>query len=216
MNNRRWLVAAGSAILLLAGCDRSDTPAKQSSSTDKAVTVAPQTQPAQFAQAGPIANAPATQPAATQPRKSSLEIVENYVVRAYEFPRARLHINRGDKTAVLYSDDPRNAIEPGYSGNSFYLVVPLDDAALERLNGYAWQFKSTSSEHHDSADGVFLDGQHFHLQPSNIIVAFRGEGPKLEVGLNGSFFKFDSTDTSRPGNLVNLNGILSASVDAGK
>lgn len=217
MNSTRWLITTASMGLLLIGCDRQSARTGQSRPRDVSVAVVPQTQPSAPATA-PNAGAlpPATHPAAAQPVVARLDISENYVVHAFEFPRARLHIDKDQKTAVLYSDDPKNAIDANYSGNSFYLVVPLDDEALEKLDGYVWRFKSGTSEARDSADGIFLDGQHFHLQPSDIIVAFRAKGRDMQVGISGNFFKFDTSDRVRVGTLVSVKGIVDATVDSGK
>lgn len=220
MNNRRWVLAAAVTGLLLAGCDR----------TEQSSTTGPATQPSQKQQvasttdvaattADPGKADPATKPAAL-PEISTLLIRETDASDdpgiLYEFPRARLHINREDKTVVLYTDDPKTAIDPGYSGNSYYLAIPLEGDESLKLDGYHWQFRASGSEHQDSTDGIFRNGQRYHYQPSDVTIWFRGEGPTVQVAVIGDFLKFDTQQSNHVGVLVHVNGVVPAKLDSGK
>ena len=71
-------------------------------------------------------------------------------ISSFDFPRAKLRIDRDQKTAILYSDDPKTAIDSKYKGNGYYLIVQLTDDVLQHLNGYQWHFKAPSSEYQGS------------------------------------------------------------------
>ncbi|MDB5329665.1 MAG: hypothetical protein JWP03_816 [Phycisphaerales bacterium] len=221
MNSRRWVLAAAVSSLLLAGCDEP----KQSTST------APATQPSQVQQ---VAVAPDLAKGTTAPAKADpttkpapLPEISTLLVREtgaaddpgilYEFPRARLHINREDKTAVLYTDDPKTAINRDYSGNSYYLVIPLEGEDA-KLDGYQWHFRAAGSEHQDSTDGLFRGGQRFHYQPSDVTIAFQGDGPTLKVAVIGEFSRFDmqQQQDAHVGVPVFVRGIVSATIDNAK
>ncbi|HEX3357887.1 MAG TPA: hypothetical protein VHS31_13025 [Tepidisphaeraceae bacterium] len=145
-----------------------------------------------------LADAATTTPVNTPPVQPVIaETVFQVDGVLYHFPRARVHLDQNANTAVLYSDDPKSAIEPGYVGNSFYLVIPLDKAKPLQLDHYQWDYRSGSgSERRDSTDGIFLNGQRYHLQPQDVHVAFLGNGPAVKFWLWGQFEKFDAAQSS--------------------
>ncbi len=64
-----------------------------------------------------------------------------------------------------------------------------------------------------------MDGQHYHLQPGDIHVAFKGDGPTVSFALWGQFVKFDTSSggNSRLGyDVMVQSGLQKAAVDAGK
>src|SRR2546430_13235265 len=148
-------------IALAVGCDRAQTagPATQPNGT-------PQTSSARIAAVNPPATAPAE-------RAPSIVLVDQ---KPYTFPPAILQIrNRdGQLSAVLMSDDPKDAIDDNYHGNSFYLEMPLEIAELKDLPTYVYRFVSPSSDRTDSPNGIFLDGNRLQLQPQQIQVKFDG------------------------------------------
>src|SRR5438552_3235994 len=107
------------------------------------------------------ANPPSTAPAERAP---SVVLIDQ---KPYTFPPAILQIrNRdGQLSAVLMSDDPRDAIDDNYHGNSFYLEMPLEITELKDLPTYVYRFVSPSSDRTDSPNGIFLDGNRLQLQP---------------------------------------------------
>ncbi|MDB5291603.1 MAG: hypothetical protein JWL69_2844 [Phycisphaerales bacterium] len=216
MIDKRWVLSAVVAGLAIVGCDQGDQSAKS----------VPATQPSQTPQVASSDDpATATAPKADPTTKPALPEISTLAVKEtgspddpgilYEFPRARLHINREDKTATLYTDDPKTAINPSYSGNSYYLVIPLegDDS---QLDGYQWHFRAVGSTHLDSTDGIFRNGQRYHYQPTDITVAFKGSGPTISVAVVGEFSKFDLQQSSEVSVPVMVRGIVSATVDSGK
>ncbi|HWE01190.1 MAG TPA: hypothetical protein VG326_02180 [Tepidisphaeraceae bacterium] len=219
-----WILSAALGASLLCGCgDPKESASTSDASADHTASV-PATQPVPVADAATSATA-AMKPPATQPVvvTSTFRLFErgtpDDLGMLYEFPRARLHINQSDNTAVLYSDDPKAAIKPTYGGNSYYMVIPLDKDQPLRLDGYQWQFKSGSiDDHRDSADGIFIDGQRYHLQASDVTVAFQGQGQEVKVAVIGQFSKFDTmANQAQPiGSAVFLKGIVVAKVDSEK
>ena len=216
------------AALVVWGCGCDEPKGAHSPPTGQqtqAVPAAPRladaiADPAPRPAAAMAAPLPTTRPAAVA--ISSFRIFDSqaggYGV-LYEFPRARLHLNPSDNTAILYSDDPKAAIKPGYSGNSYYMVIPLNKDQPQKLDDYQWQFRSASiDEHQDTNEGIFLEGQRFHLAPSDVTIAFQGEGPSVKVAVIGTFAKFDNgaKEVDRMGVPVGVKGIIEAIVDTDK
>src|SRR5690348_1355066 len=56
------------------------------------------------------------------------------------FPLAKLRIDRkGSRViALLFSDDPKDAIKSNYDGNSFYIEMPLDADDVDDLSSAVW------------------------------------------------------------------------------
>jgi len=213
MVGKHWMWIAAVAGPMLIGCDRfKDSAAKTDAGESQGATTAttPASQTTTGAHPG-TQSSPATQP--TDEPTRSLSISDGSISKSYDFPRARIRIDRDEKTAVVYSDDPKTAITPAHAGNSYYLVIPLTDESIQKLDGYQWHFKSPTSEHQESAGGVFLEGQRYHLQPSEVVAEFHGEGPIIHIGLDGDFFKFDTAEDASQGTLVHVKGMLSARVD---
>src|SRR2546429_3985063 len=136
---------------LLVGCAR-------------AQTAGPATQPAGNPQASSARMVPANPPAtAPSERAPSVVLIDQ---KPYTFPPAILQVrNRdGQLSAVLMSDDPKDAIDDNYRGNSFYLEMPLEITELKDLPTYVYRFVSPSSDRTDSPNGIFLDGNRLQLQ----------------------------------------------------
>lgn len=213
---REFWILAWTAGALLAGCDRrstsvnSNAPAPQSSAT-AADNGVPQTAPANIDSAdAKVASAVTTMPATV-----SFTVHEGADDRLFEFPRARLRITKeGDKcAAVLYSDDPKTAINPDYTGNSFFLRMKLDVEDPQNLTGVDWRFKALNSDHDETGDGIFLNGTRIHLQPSDILVTFDGGGKSVQVVVAGQFLKFDNNDSNRLPIFVGVRGEFPATVE---
>jgi len=162
-------MAVGAAGLLALGCERRRP--------------APATRPA--------TQAAATRPA-TQPSLCRL-LINGQVL---EFPRARLRlVHTQPKVMVrLFSDDPRQAIDRDYHGNSFYFEMELDTTDPADIGQMVWGFEAASSERMDSSNGVFLDGGRQHLQPFRAQIAFEPAGPGLLMHVRGTFLLFRSRD----------------------
>ena len=167
----------------------------------------PQSEPAQAVPA----TLPTTEPA-TQPLATALLINQSFK----QFPAARLRLASSDDhvTAILYTSDPPAAINNDYTGNSYYLKMPLTDVAdVSAINGAEWRYKSITSDRSDSNDGIFLDGLRHQLQPIDVLVRFEGTGPSLHVRLAGTFMEYDNAAPNQPGVLTTVSGDIIADVD---
>lgn len=197
------VLTAGAA--LLAGCDE---PAMRSTQD----AVAADTQPATTLPSLPTNDAQpagATQPhsaADTQPANAFLTIEG----RVTEFPPARLRLSKTDDglTALLFSDDPKNATSAGYKGNSFYFDLPLKVTQPGEIVGATYGYRAEDSEPSDTPNGIFLSGTRYHLQPQDVAIRFDGEGKKVMAQITGRFLVVRTTGENVPGQLAAVQGTL--------
>ncbi|MGH7177398.1 MAG: hypothetical protein ACREJC_08465, partial [Tepidisphaeraceae bacterium] len=115
----------------------------------------------------------------------------------FVFPLAKLAVQESDGKvlALLFSDDPRDAISDKYTGNSFYLEMELDVPDAKDFASAIWQFKAPSSDWEDSPYGIFLDGHRRRLAPKDVKVQFEPAGPNLTtVYVSGQFLMLGVND----------------------
>ena len=177
------------------GCDRRDT--KQTASKPDPTAIVDG--------AIPAATNPSTQLAdAVQKLPPIAMRIEDQRV---EFPPAKLRVGTSDGkvVALLYSDDPRDALKDEYAGNSFYFQMELDADDVKNFADSDWRFKATSNEQTDSPYGIFLEGHRKQLQPVDVTVQFEpaGEDQTL-VSISGKFLQVNVEDASQPSRLVSL------------
>jgi hypothetical protein len=199
---RKTIAAMCLGAWLVCGCEKSapTAPTAVSSAVDTRV---PPSAPA---------TAPTTEPA-TQPAVTSLLI--NRVFKQFPGARLRLLTADGHVTAILYTSDPPAAIDDDYTGNSYYLKMPLEQVAVpSAINGAEWRFKSLSSDRSDNNYGIFLDGLRHQMQPIDLLVSFEGSGPTIHVRLFGNFMDYDNATVNQPGVLTTVSGDVLAEVDA--
>ena len=149
----------------------------------------------------------------------------------HEFPPARLYLKAdpakaGDPDdapyvrALVYSDDPPEALREDWANNSFYfemdLAVPFDTSeaiaaklaagqpiAASDLDYAEWSFIAPTGEKLDGPSGIFLNaggrdgpaggGGGLQLQPGEVLVTFDPLGDGLvEITLVGDFNAFDA------------------------
>jgi hypothetical protein len=172
---------------------------------------------------GGTSSAPATQPIAGQttalPAPPATQAAAAYIWvndRMYEFPPARVILRHKDERliALLFSDDPPNAIDDNYAGNSFYLELSeLETPESGKLDGATWSYKAPNSERAESVSGIFLHGRRSHLQPFDVRIQFEGaDSPVTARIIASTFLQFDSTEVRTPGKLVTVRAELSADV----
>ncbi|HEX4796634.1 MAG TPA: hypothetical protein VH370_22775 [Humisphaera sp.] len=218
MKAKPWLTAM-LAGALLSGCDRDQT----------ASTKPPATQPAaaasttQSADASIVIDPSILQPPphVSLPKTSSFLVHDGVSDRIYDFPAAILRLTKheeGKYDAVLYSNDPKAALNPGYTGNSFYLQMKLDIDDPHKLVNVPWGYRTNSTEHEESGDGIFLQGNRIHLQPSDVAASFNGGDNKLvQVIVAGKFLKFDNqAEPTALHTLVEVRGEFTAIVEIAK
>jgi hypothetical protein len=203
MSSKRSSVCGAVTVLCVGiwttgGCEKQQVPTPAATANPPTQLVAVTTQPA---------TEPTTQPAATT-------LLINQLFKQFPGGRLRLVTTDDHVTAILYSSDPPTAINNDYTGNSYYLKMPLDDVKdAAAINGAEWRFKSISSDRSDSNDGIFLDGFRHQLQPINLLVRFEGSGSTLRVRLQGEFMDYDNSAPRQPGMLSSVSGDILVDVD---
>ncbi|MBC8105133.1 MAG: hypothetical protein H7Z14_00965 [Anaerolineae bacterium] len=181
------------AMIANNGCDRRD---------DKRVSADP-TPPAV------APTIPATNPS-TQPSDAAIKrppVAMRIEDKRAEFPPAKLRVGSSDGKviALLYSDDPKDALKVEYSGNSFYFQMELDADEVKNFADSDWRFKATSNEQTDSPYGIFLDGHRKQLQPVEVGVTFEPTGAdETLVTISGKFLWVNVDDSTQPSRLVPL------------
>jgi hypothetical protein len=128
---------------------------------------------------------PATTQAATRPAVTVMVIDGNRVI----FPAARLRLEEsGDHfNALLFSDDPPEAIRDTYQGNSFYIQMALDIDDAKSLPGAVWTHKAPSqSEREDTPYGIYLAGRKTQLVPYDVRAKFSADQP-IKLMIAGQF-----------------------------
>ena len=179
------ILALGLSVATVAGCSRSQTAGPTSQPTGNAQVSSATIPPAAPPTTAPIVRTPAT------------ILIDQ---KPLPFPPAVLQIrNRdGQLMAVLMSDDPKEAINEDYHGNSFYLEMPLEITDEKDLADYVYRYDSPSSDRTDSPNGIFLDGNRQQLQPATMQVKFQGDENSMQILLSGQFLQFDPPMTASP------------------
>ena len=195
------LAALAAALVVFPGCD--------GERTDESAMVMQPTPSSQ----------PATRPTTTpadEPAEDGTPVPVYISIDGdpYEFPPARLWLKRtGNRVrARLLSDDPPEALERDWSGDSFFFEMDMElppgdepdgmeteisgEVTAKELASAEWIFRTESTERADTKSGIFLGG-HSHLQPISVSVLFDPlpDGRTVMVTLVGVFEYFDQ---SRP------------------
>jgi hypothetical protein len=206
-------------VMLAAGCERRATKvardAPPPAADDLPMVDAPVPATADAQPAG------ATQPhaaAATQPANAFLTIdakLPDLAAGVTQFPPARLRLTRTPEgvTALLFSDDPKNATSAEYKGNSFYFDLPLQVADPADIRQATYAYKSDDSEPSESPNGIFLKGTRYHLQPQDVAIRFDGEGKKVMAQIAGRFLVVRTAGETMPGQVAAVQGTLYTTVE---
>lgn len=158
---------------------------------------------------------PATQPAQKLDPQDEVGNVPVYISidgEPYAFPPAKLWLKRnGNRVrARLLSDDPPEALDSDWSGDSFYFEMDMELPASEQiasgdagepqlagqvtaedLEAAEWIFRNESSDRTPTKSGIFLGGAS-HLQPISVNVLFdHVDENTVMVTLEGIFADFD-------------------------
>ena len=200
-----WVLASVGVVGSAVGCDNRQTASRSAGGSESASNTAA-THPTESAQSA-SATQPAGRPADTQPTKSFLTID----ARVVEFPAARLRLRKTDEgvRALLFSNDPKEAISSKYRGNSFYFDMPLKIADPSDLDDAEYSYKAPTSEtEEDSPNGIFLDGMRVHLQPQDVALKFEGDPARPVARLAGRFLVVNTTGDAAPGQFVGVSGTL--------
>jgi hypothetical protein len=176
---------------------------------------------AQFTGCGRDATAPTQTSPTTAPSASAVPAattrpaaVLNIGGKPTQFPSAKLVLTKkpGGINAMLCSDDPPNAIESNYAGNSFMLDMKLDIEDPQEIESAVWMFKAPDREPQDSTNGIFLNGARRQMQPADVKITFEKHGDQVVASLSGQFLLLDSHDVTAPSQPVDVSGQLNAVV----
>jgi len=181
-------------VIAFVGCDRPKETKAPSSATDPNP---------RFAVSQPAASS--TQIATSLPTAPPIAMkIEDRLV---QFPPAKLRVGTSDGkvVALLYTDDPKDAIKNEYAGNSFYFQMQLDADEVKNFADSDWRFKAESNEQNDSPYGIFLDGHRKQLQPIDVAATFEpAGGDQTLISISGKFLLINVEDASQPSSLVQL------------
>ena len=212
MIGRRRVIGAAVGLLVAAaalgvgGCDGGGGSDAPSPGPVPPVTTAP-------SDTAPATTAAATEPVATQPATSLMNINGHLTV----FPPARLRLESDGQNvdALLYSDDPREALKRNYTGNSFYLRMALDITDPEKLADANWNYTAPSAgdREADSPYGIFLGGRKIALQPFMAGARIKVEGEETTVLLLGNFQVLDDTPGRGPAQVLPVSAELAVQID---
>jgi hypothetical protein len=138
-------------------------------------------------------------PVETPPEAALLQVDQ----KNFSFPPAvlRLSVSKGHVNARLSSDDPPDAIQDNYHGNSFDLIMALNISDTSQIDHAVWEFPPAAAQpQRESGYGIFLDGQRRRLHPQDVVASFTREGDHVIIDMKGVFFEYQSADTGRPAN----------------
>jgi hypothetical protein len=132
-----------------------------------------------------------------------------------DFPPAKLRVSSSDGKvlALLFSDDPKDAISDQYTGHSFYLEMELDVPEPKDFLSAAWHFTADSHDRQDTPYGIFLDGHRRQLQPMDVRVKFEPSpfgSDVTTVWLKGTFLEINIQDPGTPPREAEVSAQLAA------
>lgn len=202
MRSKRWLPAVATMAALAvcgAGCDQRVTEAGKAPKPPEAVSSQPSSLPSapvQVAADSVPATAPETKPVEPPGPVLSFLMIDGL---GAQFPATKMLLHEGEGgriRAELFSDLPKSALAH-YEGNALYLEIDLDGVGLDgvtagKVDGASWRFKSTRSDKAQSGNGIFLNGQRQHLQPSDVLIKFERKGDQLTAHVMGQFRAYQS------------------------
>jgi hypothetical protein len=192
-----WLILGGGRGNAGAGPATRPADGRQTASN----TANPTTRPGDVAQADERPNAIVRVKKIDDPSRPA---DEKEPPLAFEFPPAKLVLQErdGKLAALLFSDDPRDAINRNWAGNSFYFDMDLGIATPDDLASADWEVQSSAApdEHDESANGLYLRGDKVHLQPTAVRVLFEPvpDAPDEVVVILSGIFRWSEEGAATP------------------
>ena len=210
MVGRGRVIRATLSLLIAAVAIGCDDGSKSTAPTPGQSAPPPATAPSS---AGPATTASATENVATQPASSLMNI--NGHLTTFPAARLRLESDGQNVVALLYSDDPREALKSNYTGNSFYLRMVLDITDASKLSDANWNYTAPSSSDReaDSPYGIFLGGRKIALQPYKVSGRFKTESDGTTALMMGNFQVLDDTPGRGPAQLLPVSAELPVKID---
>jgi hypothetical protein len=139
------------------------------------------------------------------------------------FAPAVLHLipEDGGTKAILFSDDPDDAMNADWDGNAFYFQMFFEGMTVDEVLGQSglaggiedgpvvaeWVFQHEGSERRDTRNGLFLAGGDRTLQPEAGEIIIDAEGARLSVRVAGFFRQFEG-DRDNVGRQVPVRAVL--------
>jgi len=190
---RRFMVLLIVCVGIVIGCERKPEGAPSAGAT------------------GAPNETPATLPTTLPTRPPSFIAIEH---QPYEFPPARLslQVRDGKVTALLFSDDPRDAINRDYLGHSYYLPMTLDIGSVDELPDAVWSCRVSAADQSDSNAGIFLEGDRVQLVPTDVQVSFEPLDDRETVVILRGGFRWKDDDRTAPLRIVSVSARLAAEV----
>lgn len=176
----------------MAGCDDSTG---QSHATTQPSAVVASTQPGQTSIAGAIVPA----------RPATIFTLDG---QPQAFPSARMVVMRNSDgmTLRLCSEDPPEAIDPHYTGNSFIIDMRQCVDRVQDIPAATWDFKPSDPD--DSISGIFLHGYKNGLRPYNVHVTFQKADGELLAYITGKFLQNDPQNPAAPAEPVEVSACV--------
>jgi hypothetical protein len=191
-----WGFAAMTAIVV-AGCDSGQEADKTPPADQPAKVTPPTTVPSTAAQASEVDLGPSylfikevPDPRLSQAEVGNTPVDPNDWGPSFQFPRAKLAFTgKGGHrlTAVLFSDDPKEAIKSSYEGDRYIFRMPLQITDRTQLDGTVYRMAIPFDDGDDTSDGIWRKKDAEHLEPIDLAVRFDIEGSKVKVGVGGLF-----------------------------
>jgi hypothetical protein len=132
-----------------------------------------------------------------------------------DFPPAKMRVSASDGKVLglLFSDDPKDALNDQYTGHSFYFEMPLEVPEPKDFMAAGWRYTADSNDRQDTPYGIFLDGHQRQLQPLDTQIRFEPSalGPNVTtVWISGRFLELNIQDPTKPPREVSVSAQLVA------
>lgn len=213
----------GLALAMVVGCD---DPAQTKAPNTPAIVNPPTTLPSPELASAKLPAIPMSSylwlREVSDPRKSQADAAVETSTDAdpngvaVQFPRARLRLSgKGEDrmVAMLYSDDPKEAINKGWQGDRYYFRMPLRVGSVDQLDDAPYRMAVPFEGQDETSNGVFRMGDRYHMEPIDLSVVFEPQGNQVKISLGGLFKQYDTTDVSAEPKWFHVQGILQAVVE---
>jgi len=194
-----WGFAAAVAVVV-GGCD-SGREADKTPPPNQPAKVSPPTTVPSTQEASALDNVPTflfikqvPDPRKSQGEAGAIVVDPKDDGTAFQFPRARLAFTgKGGHqlTAILFSDDPKEAIRNTYEGDRFIFRMPLQITERSQIDGKIYRFAVPLDGADDTSDGIWRHKDQEHLEPIDLAVQFYVEGPRVKMAVGGLFKQSD-------------------------
>lgn len=227
MVSKIQLAAMGlsACLMVAAGCDGTSEQTQSPPPGQPAVVAPPTTLPAPELASAQLQAIPVSSflwlREVSDPRKSQSEEAiaasdadPNGI--PVQFPRARLRlVGKGEDrmVAVLYSDDPKEAINKTWQGDRYYFRMPLRIGDPAKLDEAPFRMAVPFEGQDETSNGVFRQGDRYHFEPIDLSVRFEPEGSQVKIYIGGLFKQYDTTDLAGDPKWFHVQGIVQAVID---